>query len=871
MKILKYIAILLCFASTAIADPRNYIVQPTQNPEFKIEQYKFDGKWMPEYDPSEIGPNNYRTLKNMRYENGHPAGIRGYTKVNTTALTDFDDIRSGFQLRTDRTQPSYFLVWATDGTDGKVYKNTTAIPTQGDFTTTPIHTDVSNSSMGRFSEAPNGSVTYANGKEAYVWSGDEMRVEGFFKISDPDLTNPIEFTNEVNNTLTVSGNTVELTPQNRWVIITERPIQGVNYTVETVNATASTMTGDYWTGSSWAALSLTDDTDTGPSLGQSGKVSFASTVDTAKPYHFEGFYAYAYRFSLDAGTAELSHVSVDAPWQPIIDLWDGVGRTPIEFQIYNGTEYEDYTYHVNTDSDINTPIGGLLDGLTNSAHLIVMFEEQTAAIDFTMLAGLVNENASVLSGYYWDGTNWSPLTINDGTDNSGDTFGESGLVSWNPPSDEHAKTAFNSTGYAYRFRWTNTLSGTKGDTNYEIVVDKCTGVPAQYDLKPVKFTSTFKGRTLRCNFSELKQGNRVDFSVPQSTSKWNGEDSSRNGIQSLYFGSGRDELTTGTQLYNRYGSNVFEIWLAFTKSSMFQLKGSTPTGDGAFEIDTVSDRIGCPAPMTLASVTGGYDVGQGTNRNIVIWLSYAGPYGYDGNAPFPIPGVSNYFDPTNAECIDFTKIDQSCGWYDSTYHEYNLVLPDDVWLVYDLLKKKWYEKSTGSAKTPRSGFAVTDTDGVQYIYAGLDNGYVMRLENGTSWDGIGIEQEVQVGDFWPSGSIWDRTRITGVKVIAERVPGDHTLNVTWYEDSLPDPGIGYAYLDGDFDYLEGDFGKLKATLTTLNLSTSTNAERLSRDTTRNNLSAWTHSFGFNITTDDATKAFQPIGWAIKYQRIGDDL
>lgn len=875
MKIQKYIALVLCLlAANAFADPRKYATQPAQGPGFQTAQYKFDGQWMPEYDPAEIGPNNYRTLKNMRYEKGHPAGVQGYTKINETALSGYDDIRSGFHLRTDREQDTYFLVWATDGTNGKVYKNLTDIPDQGDFVVSPVHSDMTGASMGRFSSAPNGSVTYANGKEAYVWSGDEMRVEAFYKVDDTSLSNPIEYTNEVNNTLTVTGNTVALTPQNKWVVITERPIKGINYTVETVNAVASTMSGAYWNGSSFVDLTLTDGTDTGPSLAQDGAVTFDSTVGLAKPYHFGGFYAYAYLFQLSAGTAEISHVSVDAPWQPIIDLWDGVPRTPIGFHVYNGTKYEDYTYHVNADSDINTPIGGVLDGLTSSAYVIVMFEEKASAVDMTMLGGLVNANASALSVDYWNGAAWSALNPEDGTDNGGKTFGGSGLISWNPPTDEYAKTEFNKTGYAYKFKWNNTLSGTAGDTNYEVVVDRCNGITAPYDLEPVKFTSTYKGRTLRCNFSESKQGNRVDFSTSQSTSKWNGEDSSKNGIQSLYFGNGSSELTAGTQLYNRYGSvhrNHLEMWLAFTKSETFQLKGFMPTGDGAFEIDTVSKHIGCPAPMTLDTAEIGYEVEQGARRNIAIWLSYSGPYAYDGAVLYPISGISNYFDPADDDCIDFTKIAECSGWYDATYHEYNLVLPDNVWLVYDLLKKRWFEKNTGSAKTPRSGIPVIDTDGVQYIYAGLDNGYVMRLENGTSWDGAAIDQEIHVGDFWPSGSIWDRTRITGVKIIAKRISGDHTLNVTWYEDTRSDPGIGYSYLEGDFDYLTGDFDQLKTAMTTLNLSTSTDAERLSRDTTRNNLTSWAHSFGFSVSTDDSTKAFQPIGWAIQYQRIGDDL
>jgi hypothetical protein len=843
----------------------------------KKEQYKFSGEWLPEYDAAEIGPESYRELTNMRYGSGHPEGILGYTKINTTALTTYTHILSGYQLRTPgRTQETYTLVHASNsaGTASRVFVNKTAIPSQGDFEGTAVHTDASGATLGRFSKAPNGNVTYANGEETCVWAGNEMPVGAFFTIDDAAYANPEERTHAANNTRQTDNDIISIGSQKFWIVLTRRPIQAVKYYIKTANATAGAVTtGKVWNGSAFAAVSNPSDgtISGGISLAQTGIFSFDSTVGTAKPFHFGGYYAYAYLFEIDLGTAEIYHVTVDAPWQDMVDIWDGVDRQPIVFEIYNGSEFEDYSSHVINASDSSNPIGAVFDGLTTSAYAVIMFEERMSAINLAMLVGLVNTNASALTVAYWDGSSYQSVTDTDGTDNGGDTLGKSGLISWNPPDpeDEVAQTMHNETGYAYKLTWSATLSGTPGG-DAEVVVDTCTGIPAQLPLEPCKFTSMFKGRTLRCNFTKSIEGNRVDYGPVNTVNTFNGLESSQNGDYSLFFG-GSDELTCGTQLYNRYGSNVFEVWVGFKSAETYQLKGN---GREDFEWDTVSENIGCPAPMTLATAEIGFQVSEGAKRNIVIWLSHSGPYAYDGAVLYPIPGISNYFDPASSTCIDLDSISDSRGWYDTVYHEYNLVLPGDIWLVYDLIKRRWYKKNTGSAKTPTAAIPVLDSNGRQYVYGGLDNGYVMRLENGTSWDGAGIEQVVWPGDFWPSGSVWDKTDIFRLKVIAKRISADYNLDIDWFSDTISTSGTGYTFVSSGEDYVfadSDDYEYSSPSLTGLSLSSdNSGGERLARDTARMSLRAWAHSFRFSVTTDDIQKAFEPIGWAIEYNIMHDD-
>lgn len=1015
-KLLIYISLLFFIVSGALAQQPVPAEKQQQTPDDRLhkEQYKFNGAWLPDHDAAEIGPTNFKTLQNMRYGPNHPVGVSGYTKINTTALSTYTKIRSGHQIRPDRTQNTYVLVEAQDVSgNAKVYQNQTAIPSQGDFEATELHTAATGAGLGHFSDAPQGNVAYCNEKESYIWGGDEIRVGAFFTLTstlgselitpiqnrdfsvasdwtnvdidaysetglltleanatgqyctlattyapmtagtlyrisfgvtevqygslnidwavkdvgDNDTiatittegthsidyvptvaggfriesnatdseanfddfslqeisyTNPIDYTEQANNTLATAENTIPIGDQKLWIVFTTRPVKSIKYVIETANDTTSTMDCKVWTGIHFANVSNPSDgtTSGGIALAQSGEFTFDSTVSTAKPYHLEGIYLYAYLFELTAGTAEISHVSVNAPWQPIVDVWDGVLRQPIQFQVESADEFENYTNEVNYQSDIDIPIGGILDGLLTTDNIVVMFDERTTGIRFEMLAGLINENAAEVTVKYNTGAAWVTVgaSLRDETENVDATIGKTGLLSWSPPDveDEHPVTLFGVTGYAYQITFSATLSGVKADADEDILVDLVTGIPAQKTVKAFKFPSEYKNRLLLCAYTEGKEGNRVDYSSSNAPDVFNGLDSSMDGLQSLYFGN-TDALTCGTQLYNRYGSNVFATWLALKKNSIYLLTGDTPED---FKIFPVSFTVGCPAPLTLATAEVGFEAVQGVQRNIAFWVSHSGPVMFDGSVLFPIPGIDKYFDPAESVCINHEYIENARGWYDTTFREYNILIPsgsgqetNNVWLAFDLMQKKWYEKSPGIAEIPQSSFTVTDTEGNQYVYAGIDTGYMMRLENGTSWDGTGITYKLATGDFWPSKNIWDKTIIRYLKVVAKRIDEDHTMSVRYYSDTNDQEGVETIWVDtSDTAFVDTTacaWGS--ASLTTMELSLGTGLYRLVRDTIATNMIGWTHGFEFQVTTTETLKAAELIGWGVKWQYIRDDL
>lgn len=990
-KLLIYISLFFLLFSGALAQEQQK--QP-QVPDDKLhkEQFKLDGAWLPDHDPAEIGPSNFSVFKNMRYGPVHPRMVDGYTVINSTPLSTYDEIRSGHQLRSDRTQKTYVLVNADNGSgSSRVYQNQTAIPNQGNFESTELHTDAAGAGLGRWSDAPQGNIAYANEKESYIWGGEEIRVAGFFlvdgslgseviedieardfsstsnwnnSVGDPvneynetgdlsiaadaagqycgivgpgnipltagvmyriefdvanvvngwtlsdylannpigtitstgvghyelfyvptvtgggiritattssssadfdnftikevtlDLDTPIDYTEQANSTLETSGNVIPIPTGTRkfWIIFTTRPAQAIHYSISDYDTNASTTTCAVWTGSSFNLVANPSDgtESAGRSMYQDGSYTFDSTVADAKPFHLEGVFLYAYLFAMTDGEPTISHVSVDAPWQPVVDVWDGVLRQPIQFQVESAGDFEDYTLAVNYESDIDIPIGGILDGLLSTDNIVVMFSDRMAGIRFQMLAGLVNANAASVTVKYNTGLAWATVgvSIRDETDNAGDTIGKTGLISWSPPDieDEHPVTLFGVTGYAYQLTFDATLSGAKGDVE-EILVDLVTGIPAQKTVKPFKFPSVYKNRLLLCNYTEGKEANRVDYSSSNAPDVFNGLDSSMGGLQSLYFGNS-DALTAGTQLYNRYGSNVFAIWLALKETSTYILTGDTPED---FKIFPVSFTIGCPAPLTLATAEVGFEAVQGIQRNIAFWLAHSGPVMFNGSEVFPIPGINKYFDPADPDCINFEYIDVARGWYDTTYREYNILIPsgssqttNNVWLVYDLIRKKWFEKDTGSQEVPQAAIQVVDTEGNKYVYGGVDDGYLIRFEDGTSWAGTAIDAVLTTGDFRPSKNIWDKTILRQIKIVAKATTPD--LDVVHYPDTAT-----------------------SGTTIINNESLDASGYRLARITAPLNITAWSHRFSFQLSSASVENPFEPIVWGLQWQYVRDDL
>lgn len=884
--------------------------QPPQVPdvEWQDAQFPFDGAWMPDQDPALIGPRNFAILTNLRYTDKSIEGVNGYSKFNTTAITDYTLIDNGIHLRTDKTINSFMLVHAKFGDAGRVYQNTTTPGSQGDFDSSSnfdtsgnaYFEDASSGLKGRFSQAPQGSVVYCNGEESMIYSGFEHRVAAAFMQKDNVAEDILDVSEELTGSLTNKYTAFPDGSFDQLVIMTTRPIQGLKFYVKTVNAVAGTMTVKYWDGDSWeATTNNTDGTDVGGvTLAQTGTYSFDHTNSVAKPKHYQDLYLYAYKVTLSAGvSADIYQVTCDPAFQPLQNVWDGVYRQPIQFQVFSADHYEDYTLQVNQSSDINAPIGAQIDGLVAATdNIYIMFEEQMSAIRFTMLGALINKAAATMAIHYWDGDSYQAVTnLVDKTLNAAGTksFNRSGLVSWTPSADEAKLTEFGSLGYSYKIVLTGAnLTGTKeGDA--EVLIDLCTGIPKLKQPKGYDFPVLYKNRLMLGGYSSNGEGNRMDFSAPNAPDVFNGTESSDNGLNALYFG-GSEPLTGAVQLFNRFGASIFAMLIVFKGTETYILTGDSPED---FAIYPVSMSVGCPAPLTITTTEVTPEGSENFARNFTLWLSHAGPVMFDGAVLAPLKGIDNYFDPNASEYINWAVAHKSRAWVDPNYKEWNLLIPTgssttpDVWLCYDLQRRKWYRKDPSPGEMIFSGFNVMDPDtGEQYAYGGSNDGRVYWLENGTSWDGDGITQVVKTGDFWPSNNIWDLTLLRKFKIIAKKIAAStmDPLNIYYYADTEESPGQSYDFEDADASVgiayshadtytqspgLDSDAAVTTteayvfsgAVTTTIDLTLDVGLQRVIRKTLDLNYLAFAHAFKFEVTTDDVQAGFQPVVWGIRFR------
>lgn len=846
-------------------------------------QFLVDGEWLgaSSLDPIEIGPTNFRTLTNMRYTDKHVEGVQGYTKVHESAVdATYDDITGGIQLITGRGTDYMIAVAENPAGERKLFYSTSAVPATA-ATWTALTTGRASGGAGTayadtsgkafsLKRIPNNHIVYSNGDESYIWGGAKTDPAAIFLCDDTSLTNPRSYFKEMKNTLTDSLNVMSVAAASTdvWTVHSTRPLHGVYFEVSTANDTASSLTCHVWTGS-WTAVGnasngTLDSATSTISLAQSGLYAFDSTVASAVRKHVEGTYFYCYRFQLSAGTATISHIQVDAPFQKIVDIWDGVPRES-NFVAFDAADLYDRTAHV-VEASTTVAIGCDISTMTGTDRLYAMLEGGRAcAIKVQMLEDAVNTGAAALTVEYWDGDSWATCSnIVDGTSNGTDSFAKSGLISWEPPafSSERPREKEGRFGYLYRLSMSSGTVDGSSENDETVVIDVLRLIPAPITPGPFVFHDEFRGRHLGIGSIATRENNRADFTAPYAIDVWNGEQSSDDGFLSVRFNT-HEKPTGGAALYNRYGTREFEVYAAFTNSSMHQIKEGEEEGE-IFSVDKISDSIGCPCPKTITATGMGMDFSDyEAKRNMILWIDSSGPYYYDGSVPVYIKGIEKYFDPNESVYVG-SDISDARAWIDPIYREWNVVLSSTVHVVYDIRRRKWYRKDATSY--PKSGWVVIGPNGDKYNYAGLSSGFVVRLEYGNTWDGTGITQTWMTGDFFPSQNIWHQTLIRRFKLIARAIEEDYSVEVLYSGDTdATDSGV-YEFEDTDaYEWEDTDAYEFESsTVTSISLGYG-DSSRVVRRTINMNHRAWCHAFGARVTTTSTDKGFQPLGWGIEYR------
>ena len=748
----------------------------------------FSGEWKPSVHALKVGQGNFSDCQNIRIMKSNVNVMRGYTVINTTPILTYIKGRSGYHFRLvlpNNSFKSYIITQQIrdDGLASRLYINNTNPPGVGDFVGTHIWLEAGGFGQGYFTEAPGNQLIYANGKETLIYGGDECAIAGFLRVdSISDLTpvNPINYTNQILSASSEQFYRVTIGAGQSYLVGSSRPIQAIKPYIYTANGTTSTVSIKEWNGSAWSnASSLVDGTSSGGvSHAQNGVITFDSTVATSKPAYICDQLIYWYLVTISAGDCVLYHVTVDTPIQPLQDLWDGTHRACIQCQVWRTDHYEDYTGEVYDTSSFVNPIAAKFSALKNTDHVKLMFNEQICAMKLTFIAALVNKVAATATLKYWNGSAYASVgTIYDGTLNVTKTMGQSGVISWQAPSllDEVRKNEFGILGYSYELTFSATLTA---DTGTPITagcyVDTIFGIPTPQQMKAYKFAFQYKDRVFLCGDLNNKEGHIIDFGPAGLADCYNGLESSANGRR-LVIGKASSDLMGAVNVFNRFGSSMYNTELLLKPTETHILNGDSVEGDSAFKIDQLSQNIGLAAPKTLTTAETAFELNRDAIRNIALWISSTGPVIFDAAILMPVPGIECYFDPDDSRHVNFNALVNAHSWFDVNTFMWNVCLPIGVgqlecnlWLQYNLMTRKWYKIDTGIQPVPQNSFKVTDEYGNTYYYALLSNGQMVRLENGFLWNGTDvIEGFVLTDAMLPTNSIYEKTSLVLLKYMIE--------------------------------------------------------------------------------------------------------
>lgn len=162
--------------------------------------------------------------------------------------------------------------------------------------------------------------------------------------------------------------------------------------------------------------------------------------------------------------------SIPASWSNINDtllfsngvdqhqIYHGTNTYIDRFILYDGaaapgnvpTLGRDYSDQVRDRLTTTVAILDSLDTYANNECIFIKSPVPINSLTITIAAG--NDNASVLSGYYWNGAWTQVSSLSDGTDVAGDTLKQTGTVTWTLPTDSIPNYMYGENGYWYRLQ-----------------------------------------------------------------------------------------------------------------------------------------------------------------------------------------------------------------------------------------------------------------------------------------------------------------------------------------------------------------------------------------------------------------------------------
>ncbi len=447
---------------------------------------------------------------------------------------------------------------------------------------------------------------------------------------------------------------------------------------------------------------------------------------------------------------------------------------------------------------------------------------------------------STLSVYYWDGENWVSVgAVEDGTVSDNNSMGKSGFIVWNPIAEntEFKKTITEEDSYYYyKLEWSEKFSP-------DVKAYYMAGVPVQKQISNYKFSLHAQGRLWL--FSD--QAGDKDSAIVSNLNELNSFNGAGVG-DPFHFGD-KTEVMAAVEMYERTSTAVESHILVLKQNSCHIIEGTNPEN---WRVVNLTDNIGCNAPATLVRSSLGIESAALQRRQVCIWQGSSGLYMFDNTSIHPISDdIGYYFDQRNADSINLSYAHLSTGFFaiNDGEHFYHWCFASGAsttlnkeWVL-DIKRQRWFEVARGTGKAIQGGLQVVDTNGNAYSYGYEDNGFMQRLNNGTTYDGNDIVYTFATGDVLPAGTINTLTSVDSVRLATvSKETTSNSIKVYHYGDTkdvaTTDQVANTAYYT---------------------LSTANVGSRLAFPFKRVNTPPhMTHKLKCVMTTNDETVGFEPL-------------
>ena len=664
---------------------------------------------------------------------------------------------------------------------------------------------------GRFSDTPDEHLVYCNGATTKVWGGDKSKLSAFIVIDNASDVFRYDYTENVQNFSTKTSDLASLfqdSASDVYILIgNTMPISAINWQIGSApNDTVGTLAVNHWDGTAWVAVSgLSDGTDSGGiPLAQSGSMTFTSTAGDTKQKVIEGQLGFWYQVIIPGGSVNtrIVNVSVTVPVQPLQDFWDGELRpvtSVVKFDNIAGatSRFEDntinvlkdeYTYDKDTRGNTSTYMNVSKLGLAE--YVLVGSLERLQGIQVKFVSAVtntVNTTASTtIAVEYWNGAAWTALTVTDGTDLGGVSFGQAGFITWNPIDEnvEFETNVVESTSsdegiplFYYKISFDKQLAA---GNDYTVLVSYIAMIPVQRQIDNYDFPLYAQNRLW------LFDKSSAIVSKLNTLNSFNGKDSG----DPFFFGA-KSKTVAAIELYDRTIQKSSSVVLVLRGSSTHIITGDNPENWAIIDVET---EIGCNAPLSLAKATIGLEFAPLQRRQIAFWQGNSGIYIFDNSTVNLISDdISNYFDQTQSESINLKMADRSVIFIEVENGEHfahwlfasGTSTTLDKELVFDIKRQNWFEVDRTSNKRLQGGGLVRDNSLNMHSYGYEDNGYLHHLNNGTDFDGNSIAYEFEFGDILPSNNLVLLTIIDTIRlIVVSKETTSSTITLTHTGDSI---------------------------------------------------------------------------------------